>query len=151
MNQTGKVVAVCTSAAGGIPRYQVDAVQLTQQGVSGDKHRYLEHETNERAVSLFDAELYERLVIGGQPPPPGSVGENVTVRGLGLAELSVGTEIALGDAVVRLTRGWAPCYAQHPETGEKRPNDEKLAGWFAMVVQAGRVAPEDAATVRRNS
>lgn len=148
MNQVGKVIAVCTSAAGGIPRYQVDVVQLTSQGVSGDKHRYLEHETNERAVSLFDAELYDRLLIDGAPPPPGSVGENFTIAGLGLADLAVGTEICLGAAIVRLTRVWAPCYAQHPDTGEKRPNDEKLAGWFGMVIQAGAVVPQDRAELR---
>ncbi|MCC9609226.1 hypothetical protein LOC68_06285 [Blastopirellula sp. JC732] len=148
MNQPGKVVAVCVSASGGIPRYAVDAIELTPQGVVGDKHRFVEHETNERAVSLFDAEFYERLLIDGVAPPPGSVGENVTVSGLGLSELSEGAEVALGAAIVRLTRRWAPCHAQHPETGQTRPNDEKLAGWFAMVLEAGRIAPEDAATLR---
>ncbi|TWT29981.1 MOSC domain-containing protein [Blastopirellula retiformator] len=147
MNEQGKVVAVCVSASGGIPRYATSVVELTPQGVVGDKHRYIEHETNERAVSLFDAEMYERLLIDGQSPPPGSVGENVTVCGLGLANLPEGTEIALGDAVVRLTRPWAPCYAQHPESGKTQPNDEKLSGWFAMVTRAARVAVGDVANV----
>ncbi|EAQ77349.1 hypothetical protein DSM3645_04850 [Blastopirellula marina DSM 3645] len=145
------MIAVCTSTSGGIPRYSVAAIELTPQGIVGDKHRYLEHETNERAVSLFDVELYEQLPIDEEPAPPGSVGENITVAGVGLGQLDAGAELRLGEVIVRLTRRWAPCYVQHPRSGKTRPNREKLAGWFAMVIQAGQVAADDIVTLTANS
>ncbi|UUO05191.1 MOSC domain-containing protein [Blastopirellula sp. J2-11] len=151
MNATGRVIAVCTSTSGGIPRYSVATIELTQQGIVGDKHRYLEHETNERAVSLFDVELYDQLTIDDEPAPPGSVGENITVAGIRLGQLVEGAEVQLGEVIVRLTRRWAPCYAQHPLTGKTRPNREKLTGWFAMVIQAGEVAAHDMVTLSTNS
>ncbi|MFI4876449.1 MAG: MOSC domain-containing protein [Blastopirellula sp. JB062] len=147
MNRIGQVVAVCVSQSGGIPRYAVEAIELTSRGVVGDKHRYLEHETNERAVSLFDVELYDQLQLDAAVPPPGSVGENVAVAGVGLADLQVGAEIDLGAARVQLTRRWTPCYARHPVTGKTRPNRQKLFGWFAMIAVAGKVAAGDVVSV----
>jgi MOSC domain-containing protein YiiM len=90
---------------------------LVGLGVEGDAHagETVRHRSrvaadptqpNLRQVHLLHAELLEELEVA-----PGSLGENVTTRGLDLLGLSAGTLLHLGDtAVVELTGLRNPCH-----------------------------------------
>src|ERR1700755_259118 len=84
-------------------------------GVEGDAHmgatvkhrshiRKFGHIPNLRQVHLIHEGLFEELRGGGFDVQPGSIGENVTTRGIDLPSLPTGTRLRLGaDAVIELT------------------------------------------------
>ncbi len=90
-------------------------------GVGGDAHAgaTVRHRSrvaadprqpNLRQVHLLHIELIDELVARGFAVAPGTMGENVTTRGVALLDLPRGTRIALGkDAVVELTGLRNPC------------------------------------------
>ena len=90
-------------------------------GVRGDAHlgetvqhvvRVREDPTkpNLRQVHLIHSELFDELRPAGFSLFPGSIGENVTTRGIALLALPRGTRLHLGDAaVVEVTGLRNPC------------------------------------------
>jgi MOSC domain-containing protein YiiM len=90
-------------------------------GVEGDAHmgetvkhrshiRKFGHIPNRRQVLLIHEELFAELRAGGFDVKPGSIGENVTTRGLDLLGLPTGTRLQLGaDAVIEITGLRNPC------------------------------------------
>lgn len=78
---TGVVVAVCISP-GGVPKRPVEHAAVMPDGLVGDGHDHEKHCRPDRAVSVQDLELIEQLAAEGYSVGPGTIGENVTVRGL---------------------------------------------------------------------
>ena len=90
-------------------------------GVRGDSHwgttvqhlvRVREDPTrpNRRQVHLLHGELHDELKEKGFNVGPGTIGENITTRGLDLLSLPCGTRLFIGgDAVVELTGLRTPC------------------------------------------
>ena len=138
----GQVVAVCLST-GGIPRLPVDSAQLTQRGFANDGHRYEEHYAKNRAVTLFNQEILDRFEPGAEAFPPGSVGENITITGIDLGELQVGTRLLVGEAEIHLEKRWKPCHAKNSANGNTCVNDRELLGYFASVLKPGEVKTGD--------
>lgn len=112
------VVAVHRSGGHTFTKTSTPAVTLLEGlGVEGDAHAgaTVKHrsrvaadatQANLRQVHLLHAELLEELDVA-----PGSLGENVTTRGLDLLGLSAGTLLHLGDsAVVEVTGLRNPCH-----------------------------------------
>lgn len=145
---------------------------LAGLGVEGDAHvgttvqhlsrlRRDPEAPNLRQVHLLHAELLQSLAEAGYDVPPGSLGENVTTRGLDLLALPTGTLLHLGaDAVVEVTGLRNPCvqierYGEdhggpgllgrlvHTEDGET----VRLAGVMGVVRTAGEVRPRDPVAV----
>jgi MOSC domain-containing protein YiiM len=89
---------------------------------------------------------------------PGSMGENITTRGLDLLGLPEGTELALGlEAVVRVTGLRNPCSQldkfQKGLTAAVLDKDEagnlvRKCGIMAVVIRGGEVRPGDPIQVR---
>ncbi len=143
MNQSdGRLIAVCVSA-GGIPRIPVAMARVSPQGIEGDGHRFAEHYIPQRAVTLFSQEMLDRLAPTERPFSPGAVGENLTLGGIDLRRLTIGAEVTIGLATLRLEKPWIPCYAKDQVTGRVQPNRDQLPGFFASVVQDGVVRPGD--------
>jgi MOSC domain-containing protein YiiM len=102
-------------------RNRLSILLVEGQGVEGDAHygatiQHLsrtEHsggEPNLRQVHLIGVELLDELNEAGFDVAPGTLGENVTTRGISLLELPVGTRLRLGsEAVVELTGLRNPC------------------------------------------
>jgi len=148
----------------------VGAITLrTGLGVEGDAHCgvTVQHRSrlrrdptapNLRQVHLLAAEMLDALVAQGFEVPPGSVGENVTTRGIDLLALSSGTLLHLGaDAIVRVTGLRNPCVQlDRFQPGLQRAvldRDEagaliRRAGVMAVVVQDGVVRAGDAIVLR---
>jgi hypothetical protein len=112
---------------------------VTGFGVKGDSHwgttvqhlvRVREDPTlpNRRQVHLLHGELHDELKQKGFNVGPGTIGENITTRGIDLLSLPRGTHLFIGgDAVVELTGLRTPC----------KQIERYQAGLLAAVSQDG--------------
>jgi hypothetical protein len=163
------VVAVCRSPTHSMRKYPEPAVELVAgHGVVGDvhagatvKHRSRAAKTpdlpNLRQVHLLPVERIDELAGSGFPVGPGTIGENVTTRGVDLLRLPFGTKLHLGEtAVVELIGLRNPCFQLDGiKDGLKnaclgRDADGNLvrkAGVMAVVVYGGTVKPGDSIRV----
>ena len=112
----GRIKAVCVSARKGVRKEPVEKVFLKRKiGVEGDAHA----QGGKRQVSLLAAESIERqarrqrgLVPASAPKlGPGDFAENITVEGIELFTLPVGTILRLGEtAVVEVSQIGKECH-----------------------------------------
>ncbi len=108
-------------------------------GLEGDRHagRPL------RQVSILNAETVDELARAGIPVEPGILGENITLEGLPVMALHVGTRLRIGQAELEITGDRPACR----EMLEIHPNALKAmvgrAGKMARVVRGGTVRPGD--------
>lgn len=135
-----RVDAVCISR-GGIPKSPVLAVDVGNDGLSGDEHAHAKHNRPDRAVSLFDREVLDQLVSEGFPLAPGAAGENLLVSGLGVQRLAPGDELEIGDVVLRLEQPRKPCYVLDAIDPRLKEVIVGRCGYMASVVRGGRLAP----------
>jgi len=138
---------------------------LAGLGVEGDAHLgvTVQHRSrvvrdpsqpNLRQVHLMHEELHDELRAAGFAVVPGSLGENITTRGIDLLGLPAGTLLRLGaGAVVRLTGLRNPCAQldnfQPGLTAATLGRDRngkliRKAGVMSVVVAGGDVRPGDA-------
>jgi len=116
------VDSVHRSAVHAVTKERVDRITLVVgHGVDGDAHlgSTVQHRSrvardptqpNLRQVHLIHAELHDELERRGFAVGPGTMGENVTTRGIDLLALPVGTRLTLGSqAVVEITGLRNPC------------------------------------------
>jgi MOSC domain-containing protein YiiM len=118
----GKVIAVCRNPEPGLPKPVVDAIHLIEDwGVEGDyhagrlvRHRFLAKKDptrpNKRQVLLVDAAVFAELAQLDIHIGPGMMGENVAIEGIAVMQLTEGTRLAIGSAVVEVTERRNPCY-----------------------------------------
>ncbi|ADV68848.1 MOSC domain-containing protein [Deinococcus maricopensis] len=119
---TGTVTAVSRSEAHGFSKHAEPGIRLLAGlGVEGDVHAgvTVKHRSrvavdpaqpNLRQVHLMHAELHDELRAAGFDVRAGSLGENVTTRGVDLLGLPVGARLQLGaSAVVEVTGLRNPC------------------------------------------
>lgn len=165
----GRVEAVARKAEHGPDKPLVAAIELVEErGVVGDAHfgetvqhrsRARTHPTlrNLRQVHLLHGELVDELVGRGFDVGPGTLGENVTTRGVDLLGLPRGTVLRLGDAVVlELTGLRNPCRqlnALRPGLMQAVLDRDaagelvRLSGVMAVVRVGGTVRSGDAVAV----
>lgn len=149
--QLGRVIQVNVNPRGGVPKYAVDAAELTMAGVIGDRQLDRRHHGGPtRAVSLYALERINALSGEGHPIGPGSTGENLTVVGLDWSTLRVGDQLRVGDWVeLEITGYAAPCSTieQSFIDGAFTRISEKLhPGWsrlYARVLAEGLVRAGD--------
>lgn len=133
-------------------------------GVDGDAHagttvkhrsrwRKDPSQPNLRQVHLIHRELLDELVTAGYRVAPGSLGENVTTRGIDLLSLPAGTRLRLGrEAIVEVTGLRNPCIQMDRyqpglmQAVLDRDADGSLirkAGIMAVAIADGEVHPGD--------
>ena len=131
-------------------------------GVEGDAHAgsTVQHRSrvaadptqpNLRQVHLMHAELHDEMNAAGYVLVPGTLGENITTRGVDLLGLPVGSVLAIGDEVVLGVTGLRnPCR----QIDEYAPGLLKLVayrdtdgllvrrtGIMSVVIASGQVLP----------
>lgn len=165
----GVVTAVSRSGSHTFTKPNESLIRLIAGlGVEGDAHlgeidQHCSHvrrnpgQPNLRQVHLIGAELHEELKGAGFAVSAGSIGENVTTRGIDLLTLPAGTRLHLGDtAVIEVTGLRTPCrQLDRFHEGLKTtlmPRDEqgnfvRKAGVMSIVVTGGEVRPGDAIRV----
>jgi hypothetical protein len=118
----GIVSAVSRDTTHNFTKPNVDSIELVASlGVKGDAHwgETVQHlvrvredpsKPNLRQVHLIHGELHDELRARGFAVGPGTIGENITTRGLDLLSLPRGTRLHIGaDAVVEITGLRTPC------------------------------------------
>ncbi len=137
---TPRVVAVCSSA-GGVPKRPLLEVEVSAEGIRGDLHAHEKHNRPDRALSLFDIEVLQQLIEEGFPLEPGSIGENLTVKGLHIQELPAGTLLGIGDVIVRLEAPRKPCYVLDAIDPRLKEIIVGRCGYMASIVRGGVIRP----------
>jgi MOSC domain-containing protein YiiM len=166
----GSVIAVCKKGSPGLPKLEVDAIQLIENyGVKGDyhagefvRHRYLAKkdptQPNRRQVLLIDTKILNELASQGIHLTPGMMGENIIVDGIGLMALPVGAHLEVGEALLKVTEVRNPCYQlneMHPQLLKAVENsgtgpDPRNAGMMAIILSGGWVRPGNSVIMRSN-
>ncbi|MBI2723956.1 MAG: MOSC domain-containing protein [Chloroflexi bacterium] len=139
------VVAVSSKAEPGIPKINRDEVRLIAgHGIEGDyhagarvRHRSRAAKTpalpNVRQVHLIHSELFDEVAALGITVTPGSMGENITTRGLALFDLAPGARLHIGEtAVIEISGLRNPC-------NQLDGIDERLLGEVAMKAADGSI------------
>jgi len=143
---TGRIFQLNVSP-GGVPKRAVAAAELTQMGLLGDKvDKPTIHGGPTRALCLYALERILALQEEGATVFPGALGENVTTVGVDWDAIVPGMQLALGDALVEVTKYTTPCSTTAPfvKGDVKRFHQEHHPGWsrvYARVVTGGRLAP----------
>lgn len=165
----GSVVAVCKKAQPGLPKLEVDAVQLIENyGIEGDyhagdyvRHRYLAKKDpskpNLRQVLLVDTSILAEIARNNIHLKPGMLGENILVDGIAVMTLPIGSQFEIGEAVLEITEVRNPCHQlneMHPRLREAVETKVKgqvryNAGMLARILIGGWVRPGDVVNLRR--
>lgn len=126
---------------GGIPKRPVEAVPLFIEGFKGDGHNHEKHRTPFQAVCLQDIEKIEELSSEGYPlSVPGTTGENLTVSGLNVNQLPLGTVLRLsGGTEIELTKVRKPCYVLDVINPKLKEDIAGRCGMYAKVITEGIV------------
>lgn len=106
-------------------------------GLDGDRPRRAT-----RTVLLMEHEVLERYGL-----TPGAVREQVTVRGITLAELAPASRLRVGTAVLEAGGMCAPCERMNEIQPGLRAELEGRRGRFFRVVEGGGFAVGDAITL----
>ena len=164
------IVSVSLDARHGFTKWPVPMITLVAgQGVSGDAHAGITvqhrsrvaanpHQPNLRQVHLIHAELLDELRAAGFRVDPGTLGENVTTRGLDVLALPQGTRLTLGKAaVIEITGLRNPCRQldgyQRGLTAAVLDRDAqgelvRKCGVMAIVIKGGEVFEDDVIKVK---
>ena len=155
---TGTILQISVSP-GGVPKRPIPAGTLTLAGLEGDSHAHPDiHGGSRQAILLITAEGIEELAAHGFPLTYGSLGENLTTRGIDRREWRVGQHWHIGaEVVIEITKRRAPCQSLNVYgpgiqpalfdalAGNGNPSSPKwgLSGFYASVIQPGVIRPGD--------
>ena len=132
-----KVISINISK-GGVPKIPVDSVNITKKGLEGDEHNHEKHYRLTQAVCIQDDEKLEELRSLGYPLFSGTGGENLTVSGLNVNSLPLGTILEFSKGVkLEITRTRPTCYVMdeiHPKLKEDAADRH---GMYAKVIKEG--------------
>jgi MOSC domain-containing protein YiiM len=140
-NATGPVVVAVCISPGGVPKLPQPSVAVGTAGLEGDGRDHAKHNKPNRAVSLFDEEILQQLCREGYELTPGSVGENVTLRGVNVQAMSPGTVLQMGDVQIRLEEPRKPCFVLDAIDPQLKHDIAGRCGYLASVVQGGELRP----------
>lgn len=136
-----EIVAVCTSKNKGERKKDVGLGLLVKDlGLEGDAHAGFAH----RQISLLAVESIKKMQDQGLKVGPGDFAENLTVEGIDLPSIPVGTRLRLGrEAILRVTQIGKECHhhcAIYQQAGDCVMPRE---GIFAEVLLGGEVKKGD--------
>jgi MOSC domain-containing protein YiiM len=140
-----RVVSINTSP-GGIPKRAIAKVEIAVGGLVGDGHDHEKHRTPVQAVSLLDLELLRAAAADHDLDlVPGSLGENLTVEGVGVQRLGLGDRLRIAgtdgnDVVLEITKVRPPCYVLDALSPDLKRTMWNRIGMYAQVLTPGRIA-----------
>jgi MOSC domain-containing protein YiiM len=141
----GKILAVCTSEKKGTVKTPVDSITVEKDyGVSGDAHA--DSQTH-RQVSLLAVESIDKMRSRGFEINFGDFAENITVEGIDLISLPVGTRLLAGDEVVlEMSQIGKECHAACAIRQQVGDCVMPREGIFVRVIHGGTLKPGDTIT-----
>jgi len=110
------------------------------------------HGGPDKAVYSYAVEDYDWWAEElGAPLAPGTFGENLTVRGIALGELVIGTRLAVGTTVLEVAQPRQPCFKLGMRMGDAAFVDRFDAaarfGAYFRIVEEGDIGAGDEITV----
>ena len=137
-----RVAAVCTSQKKGTRKQAIAEGQFKKEhGLVGDAHAGV---LPNRQVSLLAVESIDKMRGRGLELNPGDFAENITIEGMNLHTLPIGTRLAVGeDVLLEVTQIGKECHtacAIRRQVGQCIMPQE---GVFARVVNGGKIRPGD--------
>jgi len=153
MQKDGKVLNTFSAPEGqsGLPRPQASQLELKEgHGIIGDKFA---GKDLDQTVMIVGRRAYALAKEAGIKLKPGSLGENLLLE-LDPHQLSVGTQLRIGTAVIELTEACTLC--NHLSVFDRKL--PKLVrhdrGVYCRIVSSGVVSPGDSiavSTLRRSA
>ncbi len=137
-----RVIAVCTSQKKGTRKQAIAEGQFKEEhGLVGDAHAGV---VPNRQVSLLAVESIDKMRGRGLELNPGDFAENITIEGMTLHKLPIGTRLTIGEGVLlEVTQIGKECHtacAIRRQVGQCIMPEE---GVFARVINGGKVRPGD--------
>lgn len=141
----GRILAVCISERKGEKKKDIGSGLLIENfGLQGDAHAGDWH----RQISLLGDESVDKMRAAGLDVGAGDFAENLTIVGINLPALPIGTRLRVGsEALLEVTQIGKECHhhcAIYQQVGDCVMPRE---GIFARVLHGGAVANEDAVIV----
>jgi len=145
--QRGRVVSVNVSDRKGVRKTPTESVCLVyDRGVEGDAHAGDWH----RQVSLLAQESIDKMVEKGLDVSAGDFGENVTITGIDLPALPLGTELTVGDdAVLEISQIGKVCHTRCAIYYQAGDCVMPREGIFAVVRTPGDIVPGDEVVIAK--
>ena len=145
------VITSLNISTGGIPKNPIHSCLVTKFGLFGDGHNHPKHGGETQAVSLLDQEILESLKEEDFCLQPGSLGENITLKGAAIQNAALGDQILFTNGVaLEITKVRTPCYTLDPIS----PNLKKILwnriGMYARVIKSG-IIENGEGLVRKNT
>ena len=128
-------------------------VAVGRLGLRGDRvmnHKH--HGGPDQAVYLYSLEDYAHfLPLLQRELPPGSFGENLTLRGLESAGVRIGDRLEIGTALLEVTSPRIPCDTLVAHIGDPRFartfREARRPGLYTRVLRGGEVEAGDRVTL----
>ena len=143
----GILLSINISKERGKKKKPVEEARVTMKGIEGDAHAGDWH----RQISLLGEESIEKMRREGVNIQYGDFAENLTVRGITLYKLEIGTRIRVGNVILEVTQIGKKC---HDDCEIKKLVGKcvmPLEGIFARVVKDGRIRVGDEVEVMENN
>lgn len=136
----GRVVAISGSKQRGVSKRNIPKGYLKEDhGLEGDAHSG----KGSKQISLLAVESVKKLNEEKKiDASPGDFAENITTEGLNLIQLSVGTRMKIGEALIEVTQIGKEPGLSH-KFSYRGHSLLPTAGIFARVVESGEVNPGD--------
>ncbi|OZU87009.1 MOSC domain-containing protein [Virgibacillus indicus] len=136
----------------GISKQTIEEAFLTKNGFQGDGVGDLKnHGGLDRAVCIYPYEhyfLWEKEL--GNPLPPPTFGENLTVTNMLEKDVCVGDIFQLGESIIQVTQGRIPCSTITKRTNHpsllKRMVQTGFTGYLCRVLEEG-IVRKDSKTI----
>ena len=129
-------------------------VAIRGHNLEGDRQSDLSvHGGRAKAVYAYPHEHYAfwRAQLPEVAFSPGQFGENLTIEGLGEADVHVGDRLRIGSAELVVTQPRMPCYKLGIRFGRpemvKRFLESRRSGFYLQVAAEGEVAAGDAIAI----
>ena len=140
----GRLIGICISKTKGVAKDAVENAFLrVDHGIEGDAHAGFDH----RQVSLLTASDIDGMRAKGLDLEPGAFGENLTMDGIAIDDLGVGSRLAIGAAELEISQIGKVCHdrcAIYYQTGDCiMPR----RGLFAVVRSGGSITRDTAVRV----
>jgi MOSC domain-containing protein YiiM len=145
-------------SSGGVPKYAVAEATAHRLGIEGDVQAHPGiHGGPQQALLLIDEGTIAEIVALGFPITAGSLGENITTRGMDRRRVRMGQQYRVGAIVIEITKPRGPCSQLDPYGAgiQQAIYDKKvkardhtsprwgMSGFYASVVQGGVIRPGD--------
>ena len=137
----GTVLSVNISTEKGTKKKNVGSVRLVKNwGIATDGHAGDWH----RQLSLLSKKSIEKIRAKGLPVDYGDFAENLSIEGIDLYLLPVGSTLSIGgDAIIRITQIGKECHSRCNIFYQVGDCVMPREGVFAEVIEEGEVAVGD--------